>query len=348
MRVGIIGMGRLGEALTKVLRTETPTPHLVFGFDKDPERVRYSREKLKINCDSGFSQIAECEIVFILVDTTARHGYNTQKVESVLRDLADIKGSSVPLIVLSSTVPPAFFSWRPEFLSSSLRLVYHPFFVAQGTLEQDILSPQFVLIGQDSKEDIAAPLRALYQSFGVHRFYNTDFISAALVKLAINTFLATKITYTNVIGDLAISYGVDPQVVLDVVASDQRVGQPLTRYGFGYGGPCLPVDVKALGAEFRYKDLPDLLLRAIVVQNHLHTEFQIAKAKEQIKDGKITLDGIGFKEGSDILTNSPRMELALALQTSGIHVTICESSKVIQSLRQIYGERFSYQERPCT
>ena len=147
--------------------------------------------------------------------------------------------------MINSTCGPEFFDVLCSLKIKS-PVVYNPFFVRQGRIQEDIKAAEFVLIGDDGCHCV--PLLNLYQRLGLARYVIMDRRSAAVTKLAINSFLTIKIAFANLIGDLCVCAGLDPHVVLSAVGMDSRINPQYLRDGDGYGGPCLPIDAKHLSS----------------------------------------------------------------------------------------------------
>ena len=146
------------------------------------------------------------------------------------------------------------------------------------------------------------------------------------------------------IGDLALSVGANPDKILKAVSSDSRVGSKLMKYGYGYGGTCLPRDNRALAVFAKEKNMPIDISVATDNINKKHLDFQGSTfIKTNPKTKPVKLSGVSFKPGSDIIEESQKLEFALRLVEEGYLVTIIDSKNVISNVKEKYGNKFSYE-----
>ena len=332
MNIGIIGAGKLGLALIKVLSKD----HEIKIIEKSQERIHYLNT-IGLDATTHYSTLQYCKIVFILVNTATENCYQYESLIEVLKKIHKLKNK--PLLVISSTCEPSFFN-QPIFEKIKKYAIYNPFFVRQGSLEQDIKHPDFVLIGDNY--NLSQPLCDLYKSLNIHKQLIMDCMSAAIVKLGINSYLTMKITYANLIGDLCKAYNANPDVVLQAIGEDKRINTNYFQYGFGYGGPCLPIDTIALGNALNATSLNDELPKIIKQLNNEHLQFQIREFEESGAN-EITIQGVGFKQDSDLLIHSQKLLFAERLARHGYSVTIKDSAKIIKQLTDIFGNLFKYE-----
>jgi len=183
---------------------------------------------------------------------------------------------------------------------------------------------------------------------------------AEITKISLNCFLTTKIAYTNMIGDIVKKSGGNPQTVLDAIGADTRVGSKLTRYGFGYGGPCFPRDNRAIAIYADDIGVPAEISVATDTMNAKHLKFQLADFilnntwKETVAFGKkelshleadIWFESVTYKEGSPIIEESQQLEFAMALARIGYVVIVSDRQEVLEQVRAQHGELFIYEER---
>jgi len=162
------------------------------------------------------------------------------------------------------------------------------------------------------------------------------------IKMLFNCFLTTKISFANSIGDLAKKVGADQEKILDAIGSDNRIGNKFLKYGYGYGGPCLPRDNRALAAYAQDNDIDLLISKATDETNKQHLNFQYQEFSENNKK-QIVFDGIAYKKGTVILEESQPLLLAKKLAENGFDILIKDSQDVIEQLKQNYGNLFKLQ-----
>jgi len=336
--IGIVGFGKLGHALARVLRNHS---YGVEGVDTSPERQLAG----SIDCftvTSNTANLKACDLIFVVVNTACPDGYRYYNLEAALESL---QGFDCP-VVISSTCEPKFFQDHPD-----LRVVYNPFFIRQGVIEEDLQHPDLVLIGDDY--DLAWPLMRLWahvlpRSQGCGSpIEKTSIINAAVTKLAINTYLAMKISYANMVGDLCVRLGAEPDRVLELVGQDKRVNPRYLKYGFGYGGPCLPIDVEAMQRTLNQNSFRPALADAVATENRLHLLFQVQDFMRQHDPNEpTTISDVAYREGTDILVRSQQLGFAVALMEFGYRVTLCATLSIIEQVQSLYGSKFSYEIHP--
>ncbi|MEM9787827.1 MAG: nucleotide sugar dehydrogenase [Pseudomonadota bacterium] len=198
---------------------------------------------------------------------------------------------------------------------------YYPEFLRESTAVEDYYDPGLIVFGA-LESHTAALLTDLNKDLGAE-IHVVDVRTAEMVKYTSNTWRAVKVTFANEIGNIAKACGLDGQVVMDILCSDEKVN--ISRYfmrpGFAFGGSCLPKDVRALRHLAELKNTPAPMLQAVLEAN----EKQIAKAEAMVassKAKKVGFIGISFKPGTDDMRESPLAELASRLIKSGIGVEI--------------------------
>ena len=162
------------------------------------------------------------------------------------------------------------------------------------------------------------------------------------------------------IGDIVRKSGGHAQVVLDAIGADSRVGKKLTRYGFGYGGPCFPRDNRALGIYASDINLPAEISRATDDMNQKHLRFQLidhisnhswdrAVAFGRISASRhrdaIWYESVTYKEESTMIEESQQLRFAELLARCGYRVVISDSQTVLDAVEDLYGDLFMYERR---
>lgn len=173
--------------------------------------------------------------------------------------------------------------------------------------------------------------------------------AAEITKIGINCFLTTKISYANMIGDILINSDLSGEIdsVLSAIGNDTRIGKKYLNYGFGFGGPCLPRDNRAL-ANYGDKLNLDLKLPKVVdTLNRNHAEFlkNYFKTKNPDKNVPFIMDSVAYKEGSDILEESQQLKLCVDLLEEGYYVLIRENKSLIPQLSWLqnkFGDKIKF------
>ena len=360
----VIGIGRLG--LCWALNLEK-NGHDVIGVDidkqyieslniknfksKEPLVEEYLKKSKNFKATTNIkSAVDHSDIIYIVVATnTLKDGhYDHSIIDSIVEDLVSLgrQSKQKDIILQSTTIPGYCDSIEKQLNDCNYTLSYNPEFIKQGTIIKDQEKPDMVLIGCSNKEAEKLLLEA-YNDMCTNKpvFNIMDNLSAEITKLSLNCFLTTKISFTNMIGDLAIAVGANPDKILKAVSSDSRVGEKLMKYGFGYGGTCLPRDNRALAVFAEKSNMPIDISIASDNMNKKHLHFQVSEfVKNNGKINKVRVENVSFKPGSDIIEESQKLEFAVKLSEKGYAVTIVDTEDVINSVKEKYGNMFSYEK----
>ena len=353
MKIGLIGTGRLGicfallmaEAGYDVLASDTREDYVkdlqnfIIG-DSEPE-VQELLQRVDVNEHLEFTTdnkrvIRECDPIFTLVPTPSLDdgSYDVSAVWDVVNEIKEEMTSIANYtksFVVGCTTNPGDCDKFKEELPESVDVYYNPEFIAQGTIIKDLRHADMILIGGDGKhndllEEIYTKIQEGHR-FGGTLTYFMKMKSAEIVKIAINTYLTTKISYANMLGQVMISSGLGDEVplALDAIGTDERIGNEYMRFGFGFGGPCFPRDNKAfasfakeVGVEFNIGETTDNF-------NNAHAKFLkeyfISKNKNKLP---FVFGSIAYKPGTDILTESQQYRLCLDLLEEGYKVYVID------------------------
>jgi UDPglucose 6-dehydrogenase len=294
-----------------------------------------NRRRLHATTDVGAAVLAS-DVTFVVVPTPSDGEgiFSIEHVTDAARSIGRAIGrkAGYHLVVLTSTVAPGSTDGEVratlERTSGSrcgtrFGLCYSPEFVALGTVLRDFLHPDFVLIGE-SDPDAGARLADLYANVygGVPPIVRTSFVNAELAKLAVNTFVTTKISYANMLAELCEALpGADVDEVTGAVGLDPRIGASYLRGGLGYGGPCFPRDNLALGAIARGLGVPSNVPEATDRYNRALPDRLARIVLEHARpDDTIGILGLAYKPGSVVVEESQGLALARRLNASGVRV----------------------------
>lgn len=280
------------------------------------------------------------DVSFVIVPTPAdsRGAFALEQVEkasaSLGRALATKRGYH--LVVLSSTVLPG--STRGRLLpvleresakrcGQDIGLCYSPVFIALGSVLDDFLNPDFVLIGEydeQSGQRLADHYRSILRADAPVKRMSVE--NAEIAKLAVNSFLTAKITFANMLADLCEQVpGADVDLVTDAVGTDRRIGREFLTGGLGYGGPCLPQDNNALQFFANSLGVAAPLPQIVDALNRSRTEALLGRLPIEIGDGtKVAVVGLAYKPRTAVLDESPGVQLARESAMRGARVTAYE------------------------
>lgn len=364
MKVGILGVGKLG--LCFALNLERAGFEVV-GVDiyesyvqslnkksfQSPEPgvndLLQSSSKFKVTTDVDELNRENIELIFLMVATpsTPEGTYNHEQIERVTEKLISIgrRPKKTHLAVACTTMPGYCDTLAKRLEPLNIEVSYNPEFIAQGSVIHDQQYPDQVLIGEASKE-AGDLIQSIYEKMCENEpaFCRMDRLSAEICKLATNCFLTTKISFANSVGDLARSVGADEEKILKAIGSDSRVGHKYLKYGFGYGGPCLSRDNRALGI---YADMVDNELKiskATDDANHQHLDFQFNEYLEKYSLNQvIEFDYVSYKQGSVSIEESQQLALAVKLAQAGRKVLVRDRKEVLDQVEELYPGLFIFQ-----
>jgi UDPglucose 6-dehydrogenase len=292
--IGVIGIGRLG--LCFALNLER-VGFDVYGVDSNPDYVQSIQSKTFKTIEPNvefFLEESEClsvstelksiinqkiNLIFICVPTPSKDDgtFDHSSIDKICDELLKFDRTEKEThLIINSTVMPGYCNSLHERMNEhGFSISYNPEFIAQGTIIQDQQFPDQVLIGE-ANEEIGNEIEAIYRCFcqSDPRFSRMSRTEAEITKLAVNCFLTTKIAFANSIGDFTIQHGGNHDNVLSAIGADERIGPNFLRYGFGYGGPCLPRDNRAMAISAKQVDLNLPISDATDQANKLHRDFQ--------------------------------------------------------------------------
>ena len=350
LRVSVIGTGYLGATHAACISS---LGFQVIGVDVDPKKIELLskgkvpfyepdlEELLAAEIQSGrltfsndFGTIADADIHFICVGTPQQANSlaaDMRFVDAALDAIAPLAKTG-SLIVGKSTVPVGTAERLRQRLSAvnpGVELGWNPEFLREGFAVEDTLRPNRLVVGvtSDAAEN---KLKELYKSNldAGTPWVRADLPTAELVKVAANSFLATKISFINAMAEVCEAAGGDVTVLAKAIGYDPRIGNRFLQAGIGFGGGCLPKDIRAfmarageLGAEqalefLREIDSINLRARQRVI------ELVRSDLSDDLQGKKIAVLGAAFKPDSDDVRDSPALDIAAQIQAAGARVVV--------------------------
>lgn len=255
--ISVIGIGKLGLCFSLTLEKNGFN---VLGVDLNEEYVETVNQKKLESSEPGVSELLKksknfvattalsaavehSDVLFVIVATPSLPSgrYDHTQVDGVIQKLTET--GRVPtrkhLIVCCTVMPGYCDSIKDKLDELNYSVSYNPEFIAQGTILRDQSNPDMVLIGEANKE-VGDLIQEIYENHTENKpkFARMTPMEAEITKISLNCFLTTKIAYANMVGDIVKKSGGDPNVVLQAIGSDSRIGNKYLKYGYGFGGPC--------------------------------------------------------------------------------------------------------------
>ena len=350
LTLSVVGCGYLGATHAACMSSLGFT---VVGVDTDPEKVALLQSgKLpfyepgldtlleqemktgRLSFTTDFSAVKDADVQFVCVGTP-------QSKDGLAADLTYVKSAVAAiaphlkegsLVVGKSTVPVGTAQGLRDELAKSAPqadLAWNPEFLREGFAVEDTLTPNRLVVGvaNDRAEEI---LREVYEpviALGTP-WIRADLPTSELVKVAANSFLATKISFINAMAEVCEAAGGDVTVLAKAIGYDPRIGNRFLQAGIGFGGGCLPKDIRAFMARAEELGAKQALefLREIDAINLRARQRVIdvvrGELSEDLTKYKIAVLGATFKPDSDDVRDSPALDIAAQLQAAGAIVVV--------------------------
>jgi UDPglucose 6-dehydrogenase len=325
--------------------------HDVVGVDVDERKVESLREGTvpffepglpdllrkhvvagDLRFTTDFGEVADAEVHFVCVGTPQKAG----ELAADLTYLHAAVDALVPhlrpgaVVVGKSTVPVGTAARLARIVErAGADLVWNPEFLREGFAVEDTLRPDRIVLGVHGERGLAG-IRTAYASIlaaGAPEVV-TDFATAELVKVAANSFLATKISFINAMAEVCEVTGADVTMLAKAIGYDERIGSRFLQAGLGFGGGCLPKDIRAFIAragELGVDQAVSFLKN--VDEINLRRRARMVDLAREVCDGslagrRVGILGLAFKPNSDDIRDSPALDVALTVQRSGAAVRV--------------------------
>jgi UDPglucose 6-dehydrogenase len=355
--ISVIGLGKLGAPLAACLAAKG---HRVIAVDQDSRKVDLTNRRLAPVYEPGLEEllhvagerlkatqdieaaVSATDVTFVVVATPSEPsggfslGYVLPACERIGHALR--AKDSFHLLSLTSTVMPGSTGGpvrsmveraSGKRMGGDFGLCYNPEFIALGSVIHDFLNPDFLLIGEsDSRSgDI---LESIYKNVceNTPAVARMNFVNAEITKLAVNTYMTTKISFANMLARLCERL---PEANVDTVTAalgrDSRIGPKYLKGAVSYGGPCFPRDNLALGALTRQLGVPGDLAQAIDQFNRVQVTWLADLVQNHSpKGGTVGILGLTYKPNTDVVEEAVGFLLARELARRGALVVACDPS----------------------
>lgn len=369
MRMSVFGTGYLGATHAACM---AELGHEVIGVDIDaakveslsrgevpffepglPELLRRNLESGRLRFTTSYAEAAEfADVHFIGVGTPQRrnsYAADMRHVDGVIEELGPLL--TRPAVILGkSTVPvgtAARLAERVRELApagDAVELAWNPEFLREGFAVDDTLRPDRIVLGVDrpgSRAEEAA--REAYASIldDGRPLLVMDLATSELVKVAANAFLATKISFINAMSEVCEAAGADVTVLADAIGMDERIGRRFLNAGLGFGGGCLPKDIRAFMARAGELGADEALtfLREVDSINMRRRAHMVALAKRAVGGSflgaRVAVLGAAFKPESDDVRDSPALNVAGMMSLQGAQVTVYDP-EAMENARRLF------------
>jgi UDPglucose 6-dehydrogenase len=367
-RIAVFGTGYLGATHAACM---AQLGHSVLGVDVDTAKLaklaageapffepgldavlKSAVDSGRLRFTSAYAEAAEfADAHFIAVSTPQKHGEfaaDLSYVESVVTELAPLLVK--PAVIFGkSTVPVGTAARLAEIAQrlapahDAVEVAWNPEFLREGFAVQDTLHPDRIVLGLEAGRagNAEALARELYQTMieeGVP-FLVTNRETAELAKTAANAFLATKISFINAMAEICEVAGADVVELADAIGHDDRIGRKFLNAGIGFGGGCLPKDIRALMARAGEVGASQVLTLLREVDSiNMRRRAKITEIARDLAGGsligtRIAVLGAAFKPNSDDIRDSPALNVAGSIQLQGASVSVYDP-KAIENARK--------------
>jgi UDPglucose 6-dehydrogenase len=369
LKLSVIGTGYLGATHAACMAS---LGFEVIGVDLDPAKIdllsqgkvpfyepdledllaeQIKSGRLKFSKD--IADIADCDVHFICVGTP-------QVKNGIAADLTYVNGAvesiapiikSGSLVVGKSTVPVGTAARLRDLLikvNPTTDLAWNPEFLREGFAVEDTLRPNRLVVGTNS-DQAEATLKIVYAQNlkDGTPWVRADLPTSELVKVAANSFLATKISFINAMAEICEAAGGDVTVLAKAIGYDPRIGNRFLQAGIGFGGGCLPKDIRAfmaraeeLGAQQALeflKEIDSINLRA----RQRIIELVRKDLADDLTGKKVAILGAAFKPDSDDVRDSPALDIAAQLQAAGAIVTVHDPKAIANAQKRFPALKFA-------
>jgi UDPglucose 6-dehydrogenase len=366
MKISVIGCGYLGAVHAASM---AELGHDVVGIDVDEAKIESLSKGTAPFYEPGFEELLErtlatgrlrfstefadaagSQVYFVCVGTPQKRGEyaaDLRYVQGAVESLLDVLAPG-ELVVGKSTVPVGTAAGLAEMVGEKAPgalLAWNPEFLREGFAVEDTLHPDRLVYGLpagtdgDTAERVLDEVYAPIVARGTPKVV-TDYATAEMVKTAANSFLATKISFINAMAELCEATGADVKQLADAIGYDDRIGRKFLNAGLGFGGGCLPKDIRAFMARAGELGADQALTFLREVDNiNMRRRIRMVELAREVCDGsllgkRVAVLGAAFKPDSDDIRDSPALNVAAQLQLQGAVVLVTDPAAVDNSRQE--------------
>jgi UDPglucose 6-dehydrogenase len=369
LKLSVIGTGYLGathaacmaslgfEVIgfdTEVSKIELLSKGKVPFYEPDLEELLAEQIKAgRLRFTKDIAELADVDVHFICVGTPQVKGGNAADLTYVNSALESIAKIVKPggLVVGKSTVPVGTATRlrnRLIELNPNADLAWNPEFLREGFAVEDTLRPNRLVVGvtNDNSEKILKEVYAINLKENTP-WVRADLPTAELVKVAANSFLATKISFINAMAEICEAAGGDVTILAKAIGYDPRIGNRFLQAGIGFGGGCLPKDIRAFMAraeELGAKQAVEFLKEVDAINLRARQRIIELVRKDLAEDlvgKKVAILGAAFKPDSDDVRDSPALDIAAQIQAAGAIVTVHDPKAIANAQKRFPALKFA-------
>ena len=307
----------------------------------------------RLTFTKDIKDLADADVHFICVGTPQVKGGNAADltyVNSALESIAKVVKAG-GLVVGKSTVPVGTATRlrnRLLELNPKADLAWNPEFLREGFAVEDTLHPNRLVVGvvNDQAEKVLKEVYAANLSENTP-WVRADLPTAELVKVAANSFLATKISFINAMAEICEAAGGDVTVLAKAIGYDPRIGSRFLQAGIGFGGGCLPKDIRAfmaraeeLGAKQAVEFLKEIDAINLRARQRI-IELVRKDLSDDLQGKKVAILGAAFKPDSDDVRDSPALDIAAQIQAAGAVVTVHDPKAIANAQKRFPALKFA-------
>jgi UDPglucose 6-dehydrogenase len=352
--MAVLGFDVLGVDVDKAKIAALASGEVPFFEPGLPELLNKALESGRLRFTDDFAEAATFgDVHFICVGTPQSRNSDAADltyVESAVRQLA-VHLDRRALIVGKSTVPAGTAAWLTELAQdlapagAAVELAWNPEFLREGFAVDDTMHPDRLVFGVASpwaEAQLRAVFAPIIDTHGTPLLV-TDLVTAELVKVAANSFLATKISYINAMAEVCEATGADISALATALSYDARIGGRFLQPGLGFGGGCLPKDIRAF--KFRAEQLGAGQAVAFLGEVDAINKRRRSRTVDLVRElcggdvgGKrVAALGAAFKPNSDDIRDAPALDVALTLHRAGARVVVYDPA-AMDNARRDYPE----------
>jgi len=341
MRISVVGSGYIG-LVTGTCLAKLGNKVTLIDVDREKAKAINNRispiyeegldeilTEVNIEASSDYQKMIDSELILICVGTVSNEdgSISLEQVGEATEQIAEVskRKNGYYVICVKSTVPPGtteelvipILEKSGKKKGSDFGVCMSPEFLREGKAIYDFMNPVRVIIGEYDERSGDMVVN-LYKDFNAP-ILRTNLRTAEMIKLASNAFLATKVSFVNEVGNICKKLGIDVYEVAKGMGLDDRIGSKFLNAGIGFGGSCLPKDLKMLIARAREIGYEPTILEGVLNLNDAQALKLVESLKKHVplKDAVIGLLGLAFKPGTDDVRDSRAIKIVEVLLQEG-------------------------------